>query len=87
MTTSVRLADNLRSDVKAVAEGHEILLLKIEDTKAELSQSINNIERRIDNLDKNMATVKDWYFFILLLEGKPTKRGSWLNTQKPSFYT
>ena len=54
------LAEHLGNELKAVAEGHEILLRKIDDTKAELNQSINNVERRIDNLDKNMAIVKDY---------------------------
>jgi len=54
------LVENLGNELKAVAEGHEILLRKIDDTKAELNQSINNVERRIDNLDKNMAIVKDY---------------------------
>ena len=54
------LVENLGNELKAVAEGHEILLRKIDDTKTELNQSINNVERRIDNLDKNMAIVKDY---------------------------
>ncbi|HEY5586410.1 MAG TPA: hypothetical protein VIK78_18210 [Ruminiclostridium sp.] len=54
------VVENLGNELKAVAEGHEILLRKIDDTKTELNQSINNVERRIDNLDKNMAIVKDY---------------------------
>ena len=51
------LVENLGNELKAVAEGHEILLRKIDDTKTELNQSINNVEIRIDNLDKNMSIV------------------------------
>ena len=54
------LVENLGNELKAVAEGHEILLRKIDDTKAELNQSINNVEIRIDNLDKNMSIVKGY---------------------------
>jgi len=65
------LVEHLGSEVKAVAEGHEILLRKIEDTKDELINNIerrinnieiriNNIEIRIDNVDKNMSIVKDY---------------------------
>lgn len=58
------LIESLRSDIKAVAEGHEILQSKIEDAKAELSQSINKIERRIDNVDKNLSIVKDYVICV-----------------------
>ena len=54
------LVENLGNELKAVAEGHEILLRKIDDTKTELNQSINNVEIRIDNLDKNMSIVKGY---------------------------
>jgi len=53
------LIEQLGSQVKAVAEGDDILLRKIDETKVDLIHSINNLEKRIDNIDKNMAIVKD----------------------------
>jgi len=61
------LVEDLRKDVKAIAEGHSVLDRKIDtlheeltETKQELKTEIKGLTGKIDGLEKNMTVVKDY---------------------------
>lgn len=50
------LVEDLRKDVKAIAEGHTVLLNKMD----KLESKVDGIERKVDGLEKNMTVIKDY---------------------------
>ena len=61
------LVEDLRRDVKVIAEGHSVLDGKIDnlqkdlsETKQELKEEINGLKEEINGLKKDMAIVKDY---------------------------
>lgn len=61
------LVEDLRKDVRAIAEGHSILDGKIDHmqkdqvkTKQELKAEINGLKEEINGIKKNMGIVKDY---------------------------
>jgi cell division protein ZapA (FtsZ GTPase activity inhibitor) len=61
------LVEDLRKDVKAIAEGHSVLDNKIDnlqkemaETKQELKAEIRGLAIKVDGLEKNVSVVKDY---------------------------
>jgi cell division protein ZapA (FtsZ GTPase activity inhibitor) len=61
------LVEDLRKDIKAIAEGHSVLDHKMDtlhkemnETKKELKAEINGLATRFDGMEKNMEVVKNY---------------------------
>lgn len=50
------LVEDLRKDVKAIAEGHDILFNKMD----KLERKVDRLEIKFDGLENNMNIVKDY---------------------------
>lgn len=54
------LIESLRSDIKSVAEGHDILSRKIDNVQEDLSMKIDEVKQDVKGLKADMAVVKEY---------------------------